>query len=446
LSEAFSLSMPKHLSLSAGLNVLLILLSFQNALSQDEDYFNSTELRYEDFVYISNLKTVRLYKEGNELSFPIVNLAKGEKLVLDFDDLDADYKNYYITFVHCTADWQPTDMSPMNYIGPFQNDQIVSYDFSFNTLQKYTHYRTSFPNNNIRFKKSGNYLLTVYKDDPENIVISKRFYVWEEKMTVGGSLHRSSIIEQRDSHQELDFFITYPPSYNVTNVWEIRTVIFQNYRLDNAITSLKPMFVNQNKLDYNYDTDNCFEGGSEFRVFDIKTIRFNSFNVAHIDWKSKQIEAWLNVDQPRSSQRYDFYNDLNGMYYIARQEGGDPTIECDYVVVHFSLEDKEPTKEGSYYVFGAISDWKLKPEFRMKYNEVLLRYECSPFLKQGLYNYQYVYVPDKKNEIDAGKVEGNHFETNNSYTILVYNKEPGIPYDRLVGVGFFNPLEYVVNR
>jgi hypothetical protein len=425
---------------------LMVLLDIRLGWAQEEDYYNSTELRYDDFVYVANLKTVRLYKEGNEFSYPIVNLGKGEHLVLDFDDLDADYKNYYFTFVHCTADWQPTDMSQMNYIGPFQNDQIVSYDFSLNTIQKYTHYRTVFPNNNIKFKKSGNYLLTVYKDDPENIVISRRFYVWEEKMTVGGSLHRSTIIEQRDSHQELDFFISYPASYNVTNVWDIKTVIFQNYRLDNAITTLKPMFVNQNKLEYNYDTDNSFEGGSEYRVFDLKTIRFNSFNVAHIDWQGKQVEAWLNVDRPRSSLRYDFYNDLNGMYYIARQEGGDPTIECDYVVVHFALDDKEPRKDGNYYVFGGISDWQLKPEFRMTYNDVLLRYECAPFVKQGLYNYQYVFVPDKKKEIDASLVEGSHFETNNTYTILVYNQEPGIPYDRLVGVGFFNPLDYVLNR
>ena len=419
----------------------------KESLSQDEpDYYNGSEVKYDDFVYVPNLKTVRLYKEGNELSPPIVNLGKNEKLVIDFDDLDADYKNYYFTFVHCSAEWEPTDMSTMNYIGPFQNDQIVNYDFSVNTIQKYTHYRAVFPNNNIKFKKSGNYLLTIYHDSPENVVISRRFYVWEEKMTVGGTLHRSTIIDLRDSHQELDFFISYPATYNVTNVWEIKTVIFQNYRFDNAVTKLKPMFVNQNKLDYNYDEDNSFPGGSEFRVFDLRTIRFNSFNVAHIDWSGKQVEAWLNVDKPRSSQRYDFYNDLNGMYYIDRQEGGDPTTECDYVVVHFALDDKEPRKDGSYYVYGGISDWQLKPEFRLKYNDVLLRYECAPFIKQGFYNYQYVFVPDKKKELDPTLIEGSHFETNNSYTILVYNKEPGIPYDRLVGVGFFNPLDYVVNR
>lgn len=426
--------------------VLGVFLS-QVSFSQEEaDYYNSSELKYADFVYVPNLKTVRLYKEGNELSHPIVNLNKNEKLVIDFDDLDADYKNYYFTFVHCNAEWEPTDMSPMNYIGPFQNDQIVNYDFSVNTIQKYTHYRAVFPNNNIKFKKSGNYLLTIYHENPENVVISRRFYVWEEKMTVGGTLHRSTIIDLRDSHQELDFFISYPPTYNVTNVWEVKTVIFQNYRFDNAVTKLKPMFVNQNKLDYNYDEDNSFPGGSEFRVFDLKTIRFNSFNVAHIDWSGKQVEAWLNVDKPRSSQRYDFYNDLNGMYYIDRQEGGDPTTECDYVIVHFALDDKESRQDGSYYVYGGISDWQLKPEFRMKFNDVLLRYESAPFVKQGFYNYQYVFVPDKKKELDPTLIEGSHFETNNSYTILVYNKEPGIPYDRLVGVGFFNPLDYVVNR
>ncbi len=413
----------------------------------EPDYVNPTpEFRYEDFVYVKNIKTVRLYKEGNELSTPIVNLGKGERLILDFDDLDADYKNYYFTFIHCTAEWEPTEMANVNYIGPFQTDQVSAYDYSVNTLQKYTHYKTSFPNSNIKFKKSGNYLLSVYKDNADSTVITRRFYVWEEKMTVTGTIHRPSIIEKRDSHQEIDFAISYPPTYNVVNVWDVKTVLMQNYRTDNAISALKPMFVNQNRMEYNYDNDNNFAGGSEFRVFDIKTIRFNSFNVAHIEWPNKQVEVYLNVDNPRSSLKYDYYNDLNGMYYISRQEGGDPTTECDYATVHFALADKELRNDGSYYVFGGLTDWELKPQFKLKYNDVLLRYECSAFLKQGLYNYQYVFVSDKKKTIDETAIEGSHFETNNSYTIFVYNREPGIQYDRLVGIGFFNPLDYIINR
>lgn len=425
---------------------ILYLFAFLASEAQDEYAADGLPIKYQDYVYTPNLKTVRLFKEGDELSFPIVHLGKQERLLLDFDDLDTDYKNYYYSFIHCTWDWKPTDMATINYIGPFQNDQITNYQFSMNTIQRYTHYKTVFPNNNIRFKKSGNYLLVVYHEDAERVVITRRFYVWEDKVSITGNIVRASIIERRNDSHEIDFSIVAPPNYPIINVWEVNTVLMQNYQSYNAITNLKPMFVNNGRMDYNYDEDNNFYAGNEFRIFDTKTIRFNSINVNRIAWDGPQIEVWLNEDNRRSHLRYDFYRELNGMYFINRQEGGNPDTDCDYTLVHFTLNEKKNRNDGYYYVYGGLTDWQIKPEFKMKFDDVTFQYKCTAMLKQGLYNYQYVFVDDKNRKPDAGQIEGSHWETNNSYTLFVYNKEPGLPYDRLIGIGFFNPLEYKINR
>jgi hypothetical protein len=54
-------------------------------------------------------------------------------------------------------------------------------------------------------------------------------------------------------------------------------------------------------------------------------------------------------------------------------------------------------------------------------------------LKQGFYNYQYVFVKDGKQAYSFEEVEGNSYETENLYSIYIYHRTQGKYYDRLVG-------------
>jgi hypothetical protein len=90
--------------------------------------------------------------------------------------------------------------------------------------------------------------------------------------------------------------------------------------------------------------------------------------------------------------------------------------------------------DGDLYVFGALTDWRILPEARMKKNPKTGLWETSLVLKQGYYNYQYVYVPyDNSQIIDETYIEGNHWETKNEYTIFLYYQEEGTSYDKLIG-------------
>ncbi|MCH5327114.1 MAG: DUF5103 domain-containing protein, partial [Duncaniella sp.] len=62
-------------------------------------------------------------------------------------------------------------------------------------------------------------------------------------------------------------------------------------------------------------------------------------------------------------------------------------------------------------------------------------YELSLLLKQGAYNYQYLYVAPGSERGESGPVEGNYFQTVNEYTVKVYHRPRGGRYDRLVGIG-----------
>jgi hypothetical protein len=131
--------------------------------------------------------------------------------------------------------------------------------------------------------------------------------------------------------------------------------------------------------------------------------------------------------------------DINGRYLVASEDNvRDSDIEAEYVWVHFFLKYESPLIDGAIYVSGALSDWAYTPENRMNYNYQRKGYECALYLKQGYYNYQYVFLENGLSIGDESFIEGMHFETENDYAVFVYNREGGTLYDRLIAVKYIN--------
>ncbi len=406
-----------------------------------DDYFVNNYLRYEDYTYKKNINTVLLYKEGWPLSSPLIELGSEEKLFLSFDDLSNNLKTYKYTVIHCDASWKPSDMIQNEYIDGFTDDYISDYGSSFNTLVKYTHYSLSFPTENLKIIKSGNYLLKVFidEDTPENIVLTRRFMVFEQKVGITGKVKRATKIEDQDYKQEVDFEIAYP-NYSISSPYsDIKVVVTQNDRTDNSISSLKPKYVKNNVLDYDYDDENVFSGGNEFRRFDAVSVKYNSERIKSIVIDSGGYQIYLMPDVRRSFTTYASSTDINGKKYIKATESvKNPDLEGEYVFVHFTLPYPMPVTDGNLYIFGAITDWQFKKETVLKYNYKTSAYEGVLFLKQGYYNYQYVFLENTKSTGDETVVEGSHYDTENDYTIYVYNQEQGTTFDKLIAVKKLN--------
>jgi hypothetical protein len=407
-----------------------------------DDYYGSAAMRYEDYVYRSYIKSIQLHDISFELSQPILNLDSQEQLLLSFDDLQADLKNYSYTVIHCNANWEPSDLMSAEYIDGFADNNINNFNYSLNTLQKYTHYDVVFPNSTMRITKSGNYLLKVYDSgDPESVIITKRFFVYQNKVMVTARVSGASIIADRNYKQEIDFTINHT-GYNILNPYaDLKVVITQNNRWDNAKKGLKPLFVKDQELVYDYDEDNVFTGGNEFRFFDIKSIRYLSERVfkANIDSMGNQITLYN--DEKRTFKRYYSQSDINGKYIIKTQEGKDSNREADYCYVKFFLPNEEMFMNGNLYVFGTFNNWACNKENLMKYNPTRFGYECTLYLKQGYYNYEYAFLKDGSLEADNTVIEGMHFETENDYTIYIYHKQQGTFYDQLIGVKRLNSMK-----
>lgn len=410
-----------------------------------DDYSKDNFIRNDDFTYNKNIKSVLFYNSSNVMSYPIIKLGDPNTLKLSFDDFGLDLKYYRYTIIHCSANWETSQLRQNQYLHNSMDDEIRNYKYSLNTDNQFIHYSMEFPNEFVAPKITGNYILKVYDGyDIDNVIITKRFMVVENKVEINTTVKVATNVMDRFSRQEVDFKIDHK-NIPIQNPYEqINVVVMQNYRWDNAITGLKPRYVNGSLLDYNYDDDNVFDGSNEFRNFDMKSLMFQSINVKRMQFepKDKRIHIYLVDDESRAYKRHLSMPDLNGNFLIKRDESiTDSDIEANYVKVHFSLKQYPQLKDGNVYIFGKFTDWKFKEEFKMKYDTLNNTYEQEVLLKQGYYNYMYCVVKDgAKNKGDLTTYEGSFFETENDYSILVYYRNPTLFYDELIGIKTFNSV------
>jgi hypothetical protein len=423
--------------------ILSLILIFQlNIIAQDDSYYIEGFMRNSNAIYRDNIRTVLLYKAGFELSPPIIQLHSDEKLVLTFDDLDGDYKQYRYTIVHCDALWNKSEIQQIEYISGYYDDIIDDYAYSFNTMVHYTNYAAVFPNEDIMIKKSGNYILRVFlgTDDDENVILTRRFMVYEPQVTVEGRIANSVDLNLRYTHHQVSFRILGGNYYLTDTYRNLHVTVMQNGRWDNIILNVQPRNIIGNEFNYSLVEELAFAAGNEYRYLDMKTLRYNTDRMASLQYTAEGYQVYVMPDNPRARKNYMNEEDLNGRFLVASNDKEDPSSEGDYAWVHFTLPYSPPVIEGNLYVFGALTDWQCSNNSLLKYNFNLRAYETKLFLKEGYYNYTYAFLPNNSQVADLGFIDGDYWETRNEYTVFVYYRQQGDFYDRLVGLGFLNSM------
>ncbi|MDO8366318.1 MAG: DUF5103 domain-containing protein [Saprospiraceae bacterium] len=394
----------------------------------------------ENQVLDPDLCTVQLYLSGSPLSQPIVNMqTSANVLVLEFDHMGDQLKDYKYSLTHCNSNWQPSELDDNEYIDGFTEDRIISVQNSFNTLAPYTHYSIGLPNRNMRWVRSGNYLLNVFDTDNEDrLVIVRRFMVVEPLWRIDAEFVRTAQVEKLDTHHEIDFTVV-PKAVRISMPQnDVKAFVLQNGRWDNALGPLKPYITRGDHLVFDYQDRIVFPAGKEFRFFDIRSFDYRGEFVKNIVDKPTYFEVTLKPDESRFDRPVIFRPDADGRFVIDNLNANQTFLQCDYATVLFSLKQNLPLDDADVYVFGELTDWQLKPEFRMQYDDAAQVYWCDTWLKQGHYDYQYMVVDRKTGKPDLDGFEGNWYATGNQYTILVYFRPFGARYDRLMGAVTLN--------
>ncbi len=400
---------------------------------------------YSNRIYDVRIKTVLLHKEGWNLSYPVIKLNSNEKLIFQFDLLDDYNETFYYTFIHCDKDWHRSDIFTSEYLEGFPDNPIEEVQPSFNTTVDYFHYSLVFPNDRISFLLSGNYILYVYPDgEPDNPILTHCFVITDGVAGINLRTFRPQIPIYNNTGQQFEFTVNLTGISITDPAINIYCSVLQNGRWSNAKTNLKPDFIGNNQLRFNSISEkNMFNGGNEFRYFDIKSIRYKSEFIREIDYMAPNYHIFLAPSDSREYKPYFYWQDFNGKYYIATDEGRNPETDADYIYVYFTLPSDYMIANGNMYVSGSFNNWEFNENNIMTYNPQDRQYECTILLKQGWYNYEYVFLKDGDTRGIATIFESNHYETENDYTVYVYYRNPYERFDRVIGTATVNTSKKV---
>jgi len=410
---------------------LLIQVSFTPARCQQPYEDSDGTLR--EIALDPHTKTLQLYRQGWTLSYPVMKLQGDVPLILEFDDLSEEQPTFYYQIIHCNADWTLSDIIELEYLEGYPENEIPGSTHSFNTYYNYLHYTLQIPNENTRLLLSGNYLLVVYRDrDPEDVAFTKRFMVTEGSVNIQATAGIPVLSQFKGCCHEVDFTVFHSGIPIDDPFGETQATIYQNGLWDLGIDGLKPYMVNSGELIYDYQEENIFPGGNEFRFFDTKNTRTPTYFVQRIDYVNPYFHFELKPDKPKPPHNYFSQEDINGRYAIEAEGSHDPSLDADYVFVHFRLDMPLPL-DGAVYIAGALTNWQFNDMNRMEYNPEEGAYKQTLLLKQGVYNYRYLFLPAFSEQFDMSEIEGSHYQTENEYLILFYHRPPGTRYDRLLG-------------
>lgn len=380
-------------------------------------------------IHNPRIATLQVVAGTDWLSMPITWLG-GNPINIDFDDLTHDYHRYAYRIVHCDANWQPSDgLSDTDYLQGINGEYLIDdVEQSINTNQIYTHYHLAIPNEHYRLKLSGNYQLIVYDDNSGEEMLTACFMVAEQKMSVAIGYDSNTDIDVNKTHQQVSMNVGFG-SVRVTNPsQQLKTVVLQNGRWDNAVIDAKPDYVSAEGLQWRHNRQLIFDAGNVYRKFELLDLDHPTMGIDELRWDGTQYHAYPLVAEPRPSYVHD--ESPQGAYYVRNSDNIDNTFTCDYAQIHFTL--KSPRQRGEVYINGDWTSDRLAPPYQMQYDDSTQCYHATLPLKQGYYSYQYLMVGTDGTARPVSS-EGNFYQTQNRYDALVYYRGPGDRCDRLVG-------------
>ena len=417
-------------------------------------YFNlvATAILFTGFAFKANaqteiynpaIKSVKLFRAGDQTSFPAIKLFSDDVLQLEFDEIGKSIKNYYYSFQLCNADWSPSLLTTFEYTKGFQSTKISTYRNSSLATVNYVHYQASIPDRNSAPSRSGNYILKVYlNNDTSQVVFTKRFIVFQPMTQIATKVLQPFDAALFRTGQKLQLGIQTDKRINVIGPSDLKVIVLQNQNWQTSLYMDRPTIFRGNYFEYSDESVTGITGAVEFRLLDMRSLRLLSDRMLRLDNKTDSVHVYLKPENSRNVQGYVYYRDMNGSFTIETYESINPFWQGDYAYTHFKYfpPNNKPLAGKDVYIFGEMTNYATDTSGLMYFNPESGAYEKTLLLKQGYYNYLYATRPSTGGDLDFSQTEGNYWATENNYTVLVYYRPFGARADECIGYSNFNSI------
>ena len=397
-------------------------------------------------IFNPKIKSVKLFRAGDQTTFPVLQLASSDVLQLEFDELGTGVSNWYYSFQLCNADWTPSVLTTFDYIKGFQSSRITTYRNSSLATTRYVHYQASIPDRNSAPSRAGNYLLRVFaNNDTTQMAFTKRFVVVNNLAQIGALVQQPFNATLFRTGQKLQLTVQTDKRINVLSPQDMKVVVLQNQNWQTALFMDRPTIWRGNYFEYSDEAITGIEAAREFRWLDMRSLRLRSDRMESLDTRGDTVRVWVKPETTRTGQPFVYYRDVNGAYTIETFESINPFWQGDYAYTHFRYTppNRRPIEGSNVYIFGEMTNYAADTSGLMHFNTETGAYEKTLFLKQGYYNYLYATRPVKGGPVDFSQTEGNNWSTENNYVVLVYYRPFGARADECIG---FTSLNSVFQR
>jgi hypothetical protein len=394
---------------------------------------NMQAQKFRTSTFSDMVKTLRVFPLDRWDEMPVIELESGEMIEINFDVMDAAPGAYTYTITHCNADWTHSELIQSEYMSGFQNRFVDDFAISFNTKMNYVNYRLLIPNEDITLRVSGNYVVQIFPENSNKPVLNACFSVLEKKSEIVMQVTPQTDKGMNNYFQQISLSMTYNNSEVRRPMQDLQVYVRQNNRTDNEASLVKPLRIQGNQLIFEHIPSLIFDAGNEYRVFEMITHRNTGINIENIRFYPPYYHVSLFPDRIRAGRAYSTSQDINGRMFIRTLSGDDSDTMADYHIVHFFLTSASPLSE-DVYILSEAFNYILDERSKMDYDSQEGGYVKSVLLKEGYYNYLYLTKKNAGSQGSTTLTEGNYYQTENEYQVLVYFRRAGDRYDQLIGV------------
>jgi hypothetical protein len=375
----------------------------------------------------NDIQSINIHPEGQPEQAPIIELNSSQKLLLSFDYLGTQSRQFRVTVDHYDKSWNRSGIGPNTYLDSFSETTIQSSKTSLTQRPSYHHVEFSFPNSELQPAVSGNYLINVYSVDDNSLLFSKPFFITEDRGQINTEVER--LFAQRDDGRPLDqLFSTFNyPGFVEYPQFDLAMTFVQNRfwgrtRQVEFLDTITP-----GQLRGYIGRDNAFVGNYEFK----------QLNLQRFDIDSQQIlEYRPGTTPPRVILRRDVQNlDTTPPRSEAAVNTGIPNDDrkSNYAQVKFRLQTDDSIPHSSeIYIVGNFNNWMINKLNRMSFDSDKQMWTGQALIKQGSYAYKYVTVED--NRVEDLALDQGFLSAQQEYLTFIYFQDPDQKFDRLLKV------------
>jgi hypothetical protein len=383
-----------------------------------------------------NIRSIKLFRAGDQTSFPVIQLNSSDQLQLEFDELGTAVSNFYYAFQLCNADWSRSILTSFDYVRGFQSTRITTYRNSSLATTRYVHYQATIPDRNSAPSRAGNYLLKVFlNNDTSQVAFTRRFVVYNSLAQIGAQVQQPFNATLFRTGQKLQLAVTTDRRINVLSPSDLKVVVLQNQNWQTSLYMDRPTIWRGNFFEYSDEAITGMEALREFRWLDMRSLRLRSDRMERLDNMRDSVQVFVKPETTRTGLPFVFYRDINGSFTIESFENINPFWQGDYALTHFRFipPNGRPLEGSQVHIFGEMTNYAADTSGLMRFNTETGAYEKTLFLKQGYYNYLYAAKPLQGGPLDFSQTEGNNWSTENNYVVLVYYRPFGGRADECIG-------------